>query len=132
MPHQKEIVAPGLVLIERKRVFFKSTLPSPKELQDYMDRIGVLNLEQLRILQDKITKRIKEAESSLFSRIMSSLWYYVKGQIKIDVVTLYWLMSNFDKVAGYMPNEFWKKVVLAIDKIGENLLAKEKESGKLG
>ena len=116
-----------LSTIKRKRAFFKSVLPTLEDQKRYMRNNGVLNLDELKTFQDQIAKRIKEAESSWFKSILSSLYYYVKGQIKIDMETLYWLMSHFDQIAGLMPNEFWKKVIMAIDKIGENLLAIEKE-----
>jgi len=116
-----------LSTIKSKRAFFKSALPTPEDLKKYMRNNGVLNFDELKIFQDKVANRIKEAESSWLKKILSTIYYYAKGQVRIDLETLYWLMANFDQIASFMPNEFWKKVIMSIDKIGENLLAMEKE-----
>jgi hypothetical protein len=127
MPVQEEIVSIDLRTVKRKWGSVKRALPTNEEIQEYMRTHGILNPDELKVLQDKIAKRIKEAESGWFKSLLASIYYQIRGQIKIDMKTLYWLMSNFDKVANIMPNEFWKSVILAIDKVGENLLAKEKE-----
>jgi len=127
MPVQEEIVSIDLRTVKRMWGSQKRALPTPEEIQDYMDSHGIISLDDLKILQDKIAKRIKEAESGWFKSILNSLWYMGRKHFKIDIKTLYWLMSNFDVVADHMPNEFWKSVILAIDKCGETLLAKEKE-----
>jgi hypothetical protein len=127
MPVQEEIVSIDLRTVKRKWGSLKRALPTPEEIQEYMASHGVLSLDDLKVLEDKIAKRIEEAESSWFKSLLSSLWYMGRQYFKIDLKTLYWLMANFDKVADHMPNEFWKSVILAIDKVGESLLAKEKE-----
>ncbi len=127
MPVQETRVEIDLDRIQRRWGSIKRALPTEESIRKYMRINGVLSLEDLKVLQEKIDKRIKEDESGWFMQIMQTLWYQARGYLKIDLETLYWLMSNFDKVADYMPNEFWKSVLLAIDKVGEHLLANIKE-----
>ena len=118
-----QIVDIDLDSIKRQRAWFSQALPTVEEIHAYMVENGILDIEQLRILQEKINQRLREAESSPFQVFMSKVWYFVKGQIKLDVESLYKILSNFDKIADFMPNSFWREVVNYIDKIGEYLLA---------
>jgi len=128
MPGKAEIVDIDLRTIKRKWGSKKRALPTIEDIERYMRNYGVSDLDELKVLQDKIAKRIKEAESGWFKSFLASIYYQLRGQIRIDMKTLYWLMSNFDKIAYVMPNEFWTQVILAIDKVGEHLLAKELSS----
>jgi len=117
--------------VKRLKVKFNLSLPIPQEIAKYMADNGVLNRDELARLQNQIKIRINEAESSIWQRLASLIYYRVKDHIKISPQTLYMLMSNFDKIRPYMPNEFWMKVVDIIDKIGEHLYGKERaKSGR--
>ena len=109
--------------VRRLKAKFSLSLPSPDGIATYMRANGHLDKEELNRLRAQIAERIKNAESSPLQAIVNKLYYMVKDQIKISPRTLYRLMSNFDKIKKFMPNEFWVKVIDVIDKIGEHLYA---------
>jgi len=125
MPNKYQIYE--VTKVKRLKVKFNLSLPTPEEIAKYMADNGVLNRDELARLQNQIKIRINEAESSVWQRLASLLYYRVKDQIKISPQMLYKLMANFDKIKPFMPNEFWMKVVDVIDKIGEHLYANSKE-----
>jgi len=114
--------------VRRLKAKFSLSLPSPDGIATYMRANGHLDKEELDRLRAQIADRIKNAESSPLQAIVNKLYYMVKDQIKISPRTLYRLMSNFDKIKKFMPNEFWVKVIDVIDKIGEHLYATSKEN----
>jgi len=114
--------------VRRLKAKFSLSLPSPDGIATYMRANGHLDKEELNRLRAQIAERIKNAESSPLQAIVNKLYYMVKDQIKISPRTLYRLMSNFDKIKKFMPNEFWVKVIDVIDKIGEHLYATSKEN----
>jgi hypothetical protein len=121
-----KIVDIDLSKIKRKRARLIRVFPTPESMVKYMRENGVLNLDELKALQEQIRQRIKDDESGWFSRLMSWAWYEIKGKFVIDVELLYKIMSKADLLMPYMPNTFWMNVVKYIDKIGEYLLEKEK------
>jgi len=108
--------------IKRKRARLLRAFPTPESMVKYMRANGILDMEQLRVLQEQIKQRIKDDESGFLSRLMSWVWYEIKGKFVLDVDTLYMILSKADVLMPYMPNEFWKNVVKYIDKIGEILV----------
>ena len=126
MPDYK-IADIDLSKIKRKRARLLRAFPTPESIAKYMRENGILTMEELRVLQEKIRQRILEEESGWFSRLMSWAWYELQGKFVLDVDTLYMIMSKADVLMPYMPNEFWRNVVKYIDKIGEFLLDKHKD-----
>jgi len=124
MPDYK-ITEIDLSKIKRKRARLLRAFPTPESMARYMRAKGVLSIEELRVLQEKIRQRIKEAESGPIKRLFSWLWYEIKGKFVIDVKLLYTILSKADFLMPYMPNQFWMNVVKYIDKLGEYLLEKE-------
>jgi hypothetical protein len=124
MPEYK-IADIDLSKIKRKRARLLRAFPTPESMAKYMLEHGILDMEQLRALQELIKQRIQESESGWFSRLMGWVWYEIKGKFVLDVGTLYMIMSKADVLIPYMPNSFWKNVVKYIDKIGEYLVEKE-------
>jgi len=120
-----KIVDIDLSKIKRKRARLLRAFPTPESMVKYMRENGVLNLDELKVLQEQIRQRIKDDESGIFSRLMSWVWYEIKGKLVLDVTLLYKIMSKADLLMPYMPNAFWMNVVKYIDKIGEYLLEKE-------
>lgn len=112
--------------VKRLEAKFPVSLPSPEEIAKHMTDQGILNRDELARLRAEIDKKSKEAESSFIGKLSSLIYYWVKDQIKISPETLYRIMSNFDKIKDFMPNDFWKGTVEVIDKIGEHLYDKER------
>lgn len=128
MPNKYQIYE--VTNVERQKVKFPASLPSPEEIAKYMEDNGVLNRDELLRLQNQIKLRMLDAESAWYEVLISQLYYLIKDQIKITPETLYKLMANFDKIKKFMPNEFWEKVVDVIDKIGEHLYETERAKSK--
>lgn len=111
---------------QRLEARFDRKFPTDAEIKRWMLSHGVLSYDEISKLRADIDKYIRENESSLVSKIFSSLWYYIKSKLVFSNEDIYWALSNFDKLKDYMPTDFWKSVVVYIDKIGEYLLAKER------
>lgn len=111
---------------QRLKARFDRKFPTDIEIRQWMFSHGILSYDEVSILRTKIDNYIRENESSLISKIFSYLWYYIKPKLVFSTEDVYWALSNFDKLKDYMPTEFWKSVVVYIDKIGEYLLAKER------
>ena len=111
-----------------KRLKPKLSLASPEDIARQAVYQGVMNRGELERLRAEIDKYTSEAESGIVGKIVSKIYYWMKDHKKISPETLYKIMANFDKIKGYMPNDFWRGVVDVIDKIGEYMDEKGKKS----
>lgn len=107
----------------------KRTLPTPESTALYIkEHAKPMTYGDLIDLKAKVDEITRIDESGLAAKLASQVLYWAKDRIKISPKTLYMIMSNFDKLAPYMPNEFWKGVAEIVDKVGEELLKWEKGS----
>ena len=109
---------------------YQSRLPTDIEIAKYMADNDIPSYDEFMSIRDSMDKFINESESSFATKILSSIWFYVKSKLVFSSEDIYFIMSNFDRLKEYMPTEFWKSVVVYIDKAGEYLLEKEKAKKK--
>ena len=93
-----------------------------EEWSRYFRSNGIMTRTQLAEMQAKIKSRIANQESTWWQKLMGQLWYrFVLPKTK-DLLTprnLLKILSQLDKLLPYMPSDFWKSVLKALDKAAE-------------
>ena len=93
-----------------------------EEWARYFRSNGIYSQSQIDIMQAKIKSRIANQESSWWQKLMGQLWYrFILPKTK-DLLTpknLLKILSQLDHLLPYMPNDFWRSVLKALDKAAE-------------
>ena len=55
-------------------------------------------------------------------------WYQFKKKVKLDLETLYFLLSKFDELKPFMPNKACEALVVIIDEAGEYLYERKRKA----
>ena len=92
----------------------------------YFRHYGISTQAQVIAMQAKIKSRIANSESSWWQKLMGQLWYQFVLPKSKDLLTpknLLKVLSQLDQLLPYMPSDFWKSVLKALDKVAEYALA---------
>ena len=85
----------------------------------------------IQIRQELVDRVEKKADINWINYFVGTLiWHKLKKHIKLDLVTLYFILAHFDVLKPFMPNETAVQVIQLIDKIGEALYKKKEEENK--
>ena len=93
---------------------------------EYFRNNGIATQAQVIAMQDKIKSRIANQESSWWQKLMGRLWYQFvlpKSKELLTPKNLLKVLSQLDQLLPYMPSDFWKSVLKALDKVAEYALA---------
>jgi len=92
-----------------------------EEWARYFRNNGISTQAQIDIMQAKIKSRIGQ-ESTWFQKLIGQLWYRFILPKSKDLLTpknLLKILSQLDHLLPYMPSDFWKSVLRALDKAAE-------------
>ena len=93
-----------------------------KEWEKYFRNNGIYTQAQLDEIQSKIATRIASDKSTWWQKLMGQLWYRFilpKSKELLTPKNLLKILSQLDHLLPYMPNDFWKSVLKALDKAAE-------------
>ena len=88
----------------------------------YFRNNGISTQAQVDEMSEKIANRIANDESSWFQKLMSLVYYKFilpKSQELLTPKNLLKVLSKLDHLLPYMPSDFWKSVLKALDKAAE-------------
>jgi hypothetical protein len=88
----------------------------------YFRNNGIYTQDQVIAMQAQIESRIANQESSLFQKLMGLAWYQFILPRSKDLLTpknLLKILSKLDHLLPYMPSDFWRSVLKALDKAAE-------------
>ena len=88
----------------------------------YFRNNGISTQAQVDELSEKIANRIANDESSWFNKLMGLVYYKFilpKSQELLTPKNLLKVLSKLDHLLPYMPSDFWKSVLKALDKAAE-------------
>jgi len=85
----------------------------------YFRNNGIMTKTQVHMMQARIKSRIANDESSWFQKLIGLAYYqFILPKAK-DLLTpkeLLKVLSKLDILLPVMPNDFWRSVLLALDK----------------
>lgn len=89
------------------------------EWAKYFRNNGIYTKAKLDEIQGKIEARIANDESTWWQKLMGQLWYRLilpKSKELLTPKNLLKVLSQLDNLLPYMPNDFWRSVLRALDK----------------
>ena len=92
------------------------------EWERYFRKYNIMTKSQIDEIRGKIESRIANDESTLIQKLFGLLWYRFILPKSKDLLTpknLLKILSQLDNLLPYMPNDFWKSVLKALDKAAE-------------
>jgi len=102
-----------------KRSYFVMT---QAEWLRYFRANGIMSQAQVDLMRKKIDLRIANQESSFFQKIVGLVYYKFILPKSKDLLTpknLLKVLSKIDHLLPYMPNDFWRSVLKALDTAAE-------------
>ena len=97
-----------------------------EEWAAYFRSHGIATQAQVIAMQDKIKSRIANNDSSWWQKLLGQIWYQFvlpKSKELLTPKNLLKVLSQLDQLLPYMPSDFWKSVLKALDKVAEYALA---------
>ena len=93
-----------------------------EEWERYFRSNGISTRSEIKAIQAKIESRIANQESSWFQKLRGQIWYKFVLPKSKDLLTprnLLKVLSKLDHLLPYMPSDFWKSALKALDKAAE-------------
>ena len=109
-----------------RRMEIQYVAMTSEEWARYFRNNGIMTQQQVLDMQSKIEDRISNDESTWFQKLLGLLYYQFilpKTKELLTPKNLLKVLSQLDQLLPYMPSDFWKSVLKALDKVAEYALA---------
>ena len=109
-----------------RRVQIEYVAMTGDEWARYFRNNGISTRAQLSEMQDKIKSRIANQESTWWQKLIGLFYYRFilpKSKELLTPKNLLKVLSKLDQLLPYMPSDFWRSVLKALDKGAEFALA---------
>jgi hypothetical protein len=99
---------------------FKYKIASEEDANRMLRIKGIPPMDDFYKWRDELQKWSVERESAWYEKIIG--WFYFDiVYANLNLKNLFFIMSNMDKLSRFFNSEIVKKIIEAIDKIGEYL-----------
>ena len=110
-----------------RRMEIQYVAMTSEEWARYFRNNGIMTQQQVLDMQSKIEDRISNDESTWFQKLLGLLYYQFilpKSKELLTPKNLLKVLSQLDQLLPYMPSDFWRSVLKALDKAAEFALGR--------